>query len=67
MTRVLLAEDRIGSDAILTKEHAIRKSINYENEVATMFEFLMFFAKSWKIACNDKLKLKNGNHLEQVY
>jgi hypothetical protein len=67
MTRVLLADERIGTDEILTKEHAMRKSINYENEVATMFEFIMFFAKSWKIACQDKLKLKNGGHLEQVY
>ena len=51
MTRVLLADERIGTEEILTKEHAMRKSINYENEVATMFEFIMFFAKSWKIAC----------------
>ena len=67
MTRVLLADESIGTDEILTKEHAMRKSIKYENEVATMFEFIMFFAKSWKIACQDKLKLKNGAHLEQIY
>ena len=55
MTRVLLQDQNISNEQILTKEHAIRRSINYENEVATMFEFVMFYAKSWKIACEDKL------------
>ena len=67
MTRVLLAEDNIDNKQILNKEHAIRMSINYENEVATMFEFIMFYAKSWKIACQEKLSLESGNHLEAIY
>ena len=67
MTRVLLQDQNISNEQILTKEHAIRRSINYENEVATMFEFVMFYAKSWKIACEDKLKTQSGEHLEQIY
>ena len=67
MTRILLRGESIGSEEILSKEHAIRRSINYENEVATMFEFIMFYIKIWKVACQDKLMLTNGYHLEQVY
>ena len=29
----------------------IRKTVNYENEVATVFDFLMFYIKIWKIGC----------------
>jgi hypothetical protein len=67
MTRILLRGENIGSEEILSKEHAMRRAINYENEVATMFEFIMFYIKIWKVSCQDKLKLPNGLHLEGVY
>jgi hypothetical protein len=51
VTRTLLAGHNIRTDTILTKEGQIRKAINYENEVSTMFEFIMFYIKSWKVAC----------------
>lgn len=46
-----LLKDKYTKEQILVKENSIRKSTEYENETATLFEFVMFYVKIWKIAC----------------
>ena len=36
---------------ILQKEHQIRMAVMYENEVTTMFDFVMLYMKIWKLSC----------------
>jgi hypothetical protein len=36
---------------IIQKERDIRKAIDYENEVSTLFDFVMLYMKIWKMAC----------------
>ena len=63
VTRTLLRGHNITRLTILQKEIQIRKATNYENEVATLFEFLMYFIKVWKVACQTQL----GKCFEQIY
>lgn len=35
--------------SVVNKEIEIRKLIAYENETATLFDFIMHFTKVWKI------------------
>lgn len=44
---------------ILQKEFDIRKSVGYENESATMFDFVLLYMKIWKICCQNKVGSKN--------
>ena len=44
---------------ILKKEKEIRKSCKYENEVPTMFDFIMIFLKMWKLGCQEAIKNKS--------
>lgn len=37
-------------------EFQIRQSLNYENEVSTLFDFLLYFCKIWKISCIKKFE-----------
>ena len=39
----------IDKKSIINKEFEIRKLIAYENETATLFDFIMHFTKVWKI------------------
>lgn len=48
------------------KEHDIRFAVNYENESATMMDFLNYYNKLWKsVAEEEFLKLKSG--INSVY
>jgi len=60
-----LLDDKFSKEQILAKENAIRKSIEYENEVATLFEFVMYYIKIWKIACQDCLA-KDGQKIYDI-
>jgi len=40
---------------IILREHAIRWSCDNENEVTTHFDFVMFYLKTWKLACQNKI------------
>lgn len=51
----------------MTKENAIRRAIQYENEVATPFEFVMYYVKIWKIACQDFLTNNGQKIYDLVY
>jgi hypothetical protein len=55
VTRTLLRGHEISRETIIMKELQIRKSIGYENEVSTLFEFVMFFIKTWKVCCQNKM------------
>lgn len=46
-------------EQILQKEFDIRKASGYENEVSTIFDFLLFYVKMWKLGCQKILKDKN--------
>ena len=39
---------KITNRKILKKEFQIRRSINYEYEHSTLFDFLIFYIKIWK-------------------
>ena len=41
--------------------------MNYQNEVATLFDFIMFYSKMWKIKCEDSLRQKKEPLNEDVY
>lgn len=43
---------------ILQKEFDIRKAVGYQNESATMFDFVLLYMKIWKIGCQNKLESK---------
>lgn len=36
---------------VLDKETEMRKAIQYQTEVTTLFDYVMFFIKVWKINC----------------
>ena len=40
---------------ILQKELDLRLAIDYENEVSTLFDFVMLYIKIWKMSCQRKL------------
>ena len=41
----------ISKSDMVRKESEVRLTLDYENEAATLFEFLMFYSKIWKTAC----------------
>jgi len=43
------------SSIIISKETDIRRASNYENEVPTMFDFVMILMKIWKLGCQNKI------------
>ena len=43
-----LLNNEFTKDQFRTKEQEIRKHIDYQNEVSTTFEFLMYYVKIWK-------------------
>lgn len=43
---------------ILQKELDIRQATNYENEVSTLFDFVMLYMKIWKMGCQYKISEK---------
>lgn len=45
----------------------IRTSLDYVNESATMFEFLIFFIKIWKIACHEKIIEQHKETYDLIY
>jgi hypothetical protein len=44
-----LLKNMIEPKSVINKEYEIRKLIAYENETATLFDFIMHFKKVWKI------------------
>ncbi len=44
-----LLKNMIDQKSVINKELEIRKLIGYENETATLFDFIMHFTKVWKI------------------
>ena len=44
---------------ILQKEKDIRDATRYENEVSTLFDFVMLYMKIWKLACQRRINDKN--------
>lgn len=45
---------------ILKRELEIRKAVNYENEVTSLFDYVMYYIKLWKMIC--QLKISDKNH-----
>lgn len=54
-------------ESVRQKEHQIRTSLGYINESATMFEFLLFYMKIWKIACHERLQSSFQRSYEFIY
>lgn len=44
------------TERIIHKEMRIRNSVNHENEVSTMFDFLLYYMKIWKQKTQEVLK-----------
>ena len=42
-------------EEILEKELMIRKATKYENEVTTLFDYVMLLIKIWKLCCQNKI------------
>ena len=42
--------------SVINKEFEIRKLIAYENETATLFDFIMHFTKVWKIELMNSIR-----------
>ena len=51
LTKVLLRGQNITKNNIVSNEFEIRKAVDYSNEVSTLFEFVMFYIKIWKVTC----------------
>ena len=45
----------------------IRNSINHENEVSTMFDFLLYYIKVWKLKTQEALKRNNASFFSFTY
>lgn len=45
-------------EKIIEKEILIRRTITFENEVPTLFDYVMIFMKIWKLDCQNKIKDK---------
>lgn len=52
---------------ILEMEQAIRSATAYENEVPTLFEYLMLFSKLWKMDCQKALETRNERPCLSTY
>mmetsp|Transcript_23989 Transcript_23989/g.36838 ORF Transcript_23989/g.36838 Transcript_23989/m.36838 type:complete len:258 (-) Transcript_23989:375-1148(-) len=49
LRKFLLRDQNVSRSEVLDKEHQIRKQVEYQNEVSTLFEYVMFYSKMWKI------------------
>ena len=67
LTKYLLKEFNMNTQQILEKEFQLRKTVDYQNEVATLFDFIMFYSKMWKIKCEDSIRLIKEPLCEDVY
>lgn len=67
LTKYLLKEFNMNTQQILEKEFQLRKTVEYQNEVATMFDFIMFYSKMWKIKCEDSIRSIKEPLCEDVY
>ena len=47
----------------MQKELDLRLATNYENEVSTLFDFVMLYMKIWKMGCQSKLASHKQWHL----
>ena len=51
MTDYFLDKYATTKETVITIENKLRKSVNYENESATMFDFILWYVKVWKFSC----------------
>lgn len=58
-----LLQGNYSRQQILLKENHIRKASNYENEVTTMFDYIMLYMKIWKVACQTKIGAKHHHYV----
>lgn len=49
-------EDKISEKTIVKYETHMRKSLNYDIETPTVFDFIMQFVKTWKYLCFKEFK-----------
>jgi len=54
-----LLKNIIDTRSVINKEYEIRKLIAYENETATLFDFIMHFTKVWKIELMHSIRSKH--------
>jgi hypothetical protein len=45
----------------------MRTAIKYETEVSTLFDFVMYYIKIWKISCQDRFREASQPYLDDVY
>ena len=57
----------ISTELILQKEIEMRTAIKYETEVSTLFDFVMYYIKIWKISCQDRFREASQPYLDDVY
>ena len=62
-----LLKNSCSPDRIIHKEMRIRHCINYENEVSTLFEFLLYYVKIWKLKCQHYFTVNKLKVYEVVY
>jgi hypothetical protein len=48
------------SNKVIQKEMRIRNAINHENEVSTLFDFLLYYVKIWKLKTQHSILRENG-------
>lgn len=41
---------------ILKKEYLIRKALNYQNEISTLFDFILYYIKVWGLGCRKQFE-----------
>lgn len=52
---------------LLDKEIEMRRAIEYQTEVTTLFDYVMYFIKIWKINCQDRLQEQGQPFYEDMY
>lgn len=63
----LLKDLGIKKELILHREKELRDKTEFENEVSTYFDFLLFYIKVWKVTCNEKFAEKGLQCSDDVY
>lgn len=53
--KVHFLKKQFSSEQILQKERDIRLAVKYQNEVSSLFDFVMLYMKIWKMSCQIKL------------
>ena len=56
LTDYFLAKYGVKAEDIVEQEQMVRKSVSYENESATLFDFVMWYIKTWKFSCQHEFK-----------